>query len=342
MATTTTGPRSWSMERDDEGHRTYKVKYFVQSDLSTDGPAAVLATSGLPQLGDPYLQDGDFDNWATCRQTCTITPIVTNEPNYWWEIEVTFSTKPDEKRCKDQQIEDPLLIPDRLSGGFTRYTEEAAYNANSLPIINSALEQLRGPQVEFDRNRPSVKIEQNVTSLQLSLVSSLVDTVNDSPLWGLPPRCIKLSNVSWERKFYGSCYLYYTRNLEFEVRYPDPNIPAGTGGFDRLVMDEGSKALSGEWERPLGTEPQPPTGLWVLKNINNVPPNPLNPAHFQRFKDYDGNYCRVVLDGTGKPAGANVRNGQPGASQPGQISVVKYLSGNFLLLGIPTQLDTTT
>src|SRR5690606_22693106 len=94
------------------------------------------------------------------------------------------------------------------------------------PIKSSSHEQFRGSNVEFDANRPTVWVDQNVSSLGLATFASMIDCVNDRPLWGLPKRRIKLSNVTWERKMYGTCRFYYTRKLEFDIRYD---------GFDRRL-----------------------------------------------------------------------------------------------------------
>jgi hypothetical protein len=171
------------------------------------------------------------------------------EKHFWWLVSQTFSNKPlsvnstGGQRCHDTQIEDPLLEPAKVSGTFIKYTEEAVYDMNGLPLKTSSHEQLRGNNVEFDRNRPTVTIEQNVPNQTLDIFSPMVDHVNDAPLWGLPARTIKLSNVRWNKQFYGQCSIYYTRVLEFDIMYET---------FDRLLLDEGTKALNGHWHNGSG------------------------------------------------------------------------------------------
>ena len=241
------GARTWGGSRDSDGYTTYKVKWLVRGE-TTDGPAAALLTPGLPVYGTPWAIDNDVDLWAWCRWDATMTPYYggqEGEPGKYFLIEQTFSSKPpDDKKCKDNQPTDPLLEPQKISGSFVKYTEEATYDRFGDPIENSSFEQIRGPQNEWDKNRPQVRIEQNVPSLQIALLAQMQDTLNDATLWGLPKRCIKLSDVSWERKFYGSCYVYYTRNLTFDIRYET---------FDRDLLDEGTKVLRSE-ERRVGKE----------------------------------------------------------------------------------------
>jgi hypothetical protein len=286
------GPLEWSMTRDDEGHREYKLVNLVRCTSKYDGPATAMTCPGLPIPGSLWIVDNDIDVWAWCRWNSTVTPRLTKEPNYFFEVEQTFSTKPLDlkyQRCNDTPIEDPLLEPNKISGTFTKKQEEAFKDRWGNPITNSAHEQIRGPQIEFDRNYPTVRIEQNVAQLGIELFGPMVDTVNVAPLWGLPRRCIKLSNVSWERKFYGQCFKYYTRTLEFDVN---------TETFDKDLLDEGTKVLNGKWGA---------TGEWQLLDINrpnNIPepPNPRDPTHFIRATDRLGNNTRIILNGFGMPA----------------------------------------
>lgn len=282
------GPRTWSMTRDSDGHREYKIKYMVEGE-ATDGPANALQTPGLPVPGSIWSVDSDLDIWAWCSLVATVTPMYVNEPNTLFEIEFTFDTR-QSRRCVDAQVLDPILEPQKISGTFIKYTEEVTRDVFGLPVLNSAFEPLRGPQVEFDQNRPSVRIEQNVATLGLSLFSSMVDTVNALPLWGLPPRHIKLSNVSWERKYFGLCHAYYTRVFDFDIDYRT---------FDRVVLDEGTKALNGRWS--------PTTGLWELLPIppavvtTNTNPDPYNPAHYSKYRDRTGEPGKCILNGFGIP-----------------------------------------
>lgn len=301
------GQREWSMRRDSAGEKTYKIKFIVEGE-ATDGPATALATAGLPLPGSSWNFDGDSDEWATCLWDADVKPLATGEPNTLFEVEFTFSTKAPTgpggtKNCKETEVNDPLLEPMKVSGSFTKNKEEAIEDRFGRKITNSAHEQIRGPQVEFDSGRHRVKIEQNVADLQLDLCEAMVEAVNDSSLWGNPSRTVKLSSFTWDKKFYGQCHAYYTRSFEFEIE---------PGGWDRDILDEGTKVLNGHWEKTgLGT------GLsnWVLDAIPSYDagggdnPDRTNPQHFIRFKDRKGENCRVILDGAGEPADSvNGRN----------------------------------
>lgn len=312
------GFRSWRMTRDEAGYREYKLDIQVEGAV-TDGPGNVLRTAGLPLPGTPWIVRNDIDLWAWCRPNCTVKPRhAIGEATRVWDLEFTFSNKPNtpqQNRCHDLEIEDPLLEPQKISGSFVKEKKEATHDKDGEPILTSSHEVIRGPQVEFDDGYHTVRIEQNVIALQLGLLASMVNTLNSAPLWGVSQTAIKFESYSWERKFHGLCSIYYTRVLEFGVR------PAGT--WDRDILDEGTKALNGHW----GDGGAEGSG-WVLDTIDGNPPNPNNPAHFKRFQDRDGNPCRVVLDGFGKPINSDT-------AAPGEIHVEYYPESNFLLLGVP-------
>jgi hypothetical protein len=296
VATAVRGRIGWSASRDDEGQREYKITHLVEA-ATTDGPQAVAQTAGLPIVGSTWAYSGDSDPWAFCLPTISITPRVKKEPNRFWEVENTFSTRP-RKRCQDETIENPLNEPDRISGSFTKFTSEATRNRYGFVITNSSFEQLRGSTVEKSDNKPNVTIEKNLATLPLTTFAPMIDKVNDATLWGLPARCVKLSNVSWSREVYGVCSYYYTVSYEFDCDYTT---------FDKTVIDEGTMILSKGGDKD-------------------------DPRDFEKYKDRNGENTRTILDGNG-----NAWDGT-GTDGPGTQVIQLYEEANFLLLGIPTSL----
>lgn len=312
------GQYDWSMSRTQEGHRIYKIKFKVLAD-KLSGPASILVAEGLPQVGSYWLFDDDVDVWAFCSPECTITPKVTEGPNTVWTVEQTFTTAvPANKRCQDTTINSPLDEPMKISGSFVKYTKAGIYDKDGNIMASSSHELFRGAQAEFDFNRPTVRIEQNVLNLGLNSFASMVDGVNSSPMWGLPARCIKLSNVSWSRLVYGSCTYYYSRTFDFDIDY---------NTFDREVVDEGTKVLNGKWNS---------SGEWELVNIDGGAPDPNNPAHFIACTDKQGNIMEsVLLDGAGKPLNVSL-NGD--TVTPFKKTLKYYKPQNFFSLGVPVSL----
>lgn len=284
MTTRLHGPSKWSGTRDHEGYVEYEVVNLVEAD-PTDGPANVMNTPGLPVPGSVWRLDADVNIEAYCKQDARIEMVREAEPNTQWKVTQKFSNKGDEKRCKDQQVGNPLMEPQKISGSFSKQTVEATTDRFGNFLLNSSQEQLRGAQVEFDESRPSVKIEQNVPLLELALIQQAKDCVNAFDMWGLPPRTIKLSGISWDKKYYGQCNSYYSRTFDFEINL---------NTWDRDLLDEGTKVLNGEWSKV--------NANWEVKNLpGGIVPNRFNPAHFIRFKDRHGAESKVVLDGFGLP-----------------------------------------
>lgn len=349
-----TGHTKWSLVRDEAGYREYKVTHKVRG-AYTDGPYNVLLTPGLPLPGSMWNFFSDTDPFVWCRANAVIDAVqIDSERTTLWTVEQIFSNKPgDSKRCQDVAIEDPLLEPQKVSGSFTRSAEVAVQDMWGDPLLNSAHEMLLGETVTFDVFRPTVRIEQNVPLLQLSTVAAMVGTVNIGPMWGLPARSILMVGFSWEKRYYGACNVYYTRIFDFEINTKnDPNTGIAFTAWDRDLVDEGSKVLNGHWSAPVECE----QGSWILDDVCGEAPDPDNPAHFCRFKDRNGENCRVVLDGNGLPAEINVvvrevgqtpelgtgtqvfgkiSAGETHVTNIGKIHVQVYKESNFITLGIP-------
>lgn len=279
------GLRIASLGVDTEGYRTYQAVFRVESD-TTDGPYNVLLTSGLPLVGEPWLIKADADIWAWCRPETQVRPVSgPGEPETQWDVEKVFSTRP-LKRCHDQQVTNPLLQPLRISGNFIRYMERGIFDRFGKPILTSSHERIADPMNDWDGTRMTVRIDQNVADLQLSTLALLNNTVNAFPLWGMPPRTIKLNVGPWSVNYYGFCFSYYSRSLEFEIRFD---------GWDRNLNDIGTQVLRGTWQK-VGGE-----WIWQLLAVDGVEPDPKDPTHFVQHIDQFGNPTTVVLDGNGQP-----------------------------------------
>lgn len=295
MSASVHGRIDWRRNDDKDGNRTYKIRWLVVSTSVLDGPGVIGNASGLATVGSAWAYGNDSDAWALCWPTLSARPVVTREPGFWWVVEQTFSTKP-LNRCQDNSIENPLNEPPKISGSFVKYTKEAHIDRNGNKVRSSSHELFRGESVTWDDNRPTVSISLNSLTLPLSTFAAMIDTVNDATLWGLTSRKIKLSNASWERLLYGTCTYYYTMNYEFDVRDT-------ADGFDRKILDEGTKVLSAGGDK-------------------------TDPTDFEVYKDVNGENTRVLLDGNGNAIGAG--------ADPAEVDFEYYDESNFLSLGIPS------
>lgn len=303
---------SWGGSRGSEGLRTYKITHLVRSDYA-DGPYVVMNTPGLPIVGSVWNYGNDLDPWVVCHpnREVKIHKEKKGEPNMYWAVTDTFSNRPIEM-VSQEAIEDPLLEPPKVSGSFVKYTKQvgwgyyttaqaAAGGPRLEPMSTYSNEAIRG--AEFDHNRPTVRIEQNIATLGLAASSQMVDTVNSAALWGLAARRIKLSGVSWQQKVYGDLNVYYTRILDFDINFES---------FDSEELSFGSMALG----RIEGED-----GVWVTAGYD-----PDDPGDFHRYKDKLGEPARTFHDVFGKPVGR---------ADAAKVNVIYYRESNFLLLGIP-------
>lgn len=285
------GQRTWSMTRDKRGYKTYKIVHRVKVDDtpgSADGPFNVLNTAGLPIAGGIWDFDNDTDADSFCTLETKVTPVIENERCEYYDVESNYTSEPSEICLTEygtSTVHDPLTEQPVISGGFVKYTELAEFDKDGDRILSTSFEKLRGPAAEFDKSRPTIRITKNYATLDLPSLAAFIDTVNGFILWGFPVRTVKLSDITWERKFYAGCSCYFAITYEFEIKIDT---------FDRDILNEGTKALNGKWV--------PGTDTWELLNINGVAPDATKPAHFKRYLDRFGNMTRTLLKSDGTPA----------------------------------------
>jgi hypothetical protein len=291
------GPRRWgTMQRDVEGHREYKPVFLVGCTSTYDGPSVAITAPGLPIFGATYALLNDLDPWAWCRWGPTsVTPLVNNEGNLFFELEYTFSTKPPPlNSCNTSTVQNPLVMPPKISGGNKTYTEEKTLDRFKQPIVNSAFQRIRGPSAEFDSNKWTVQIEMNVANLNATLIGPMVNTVNSKPLWGFPTRCVKLSDFKWERKYNGACAnVFYTWHLTFEMwTTTDPVTNATASAFDRDILDEGTKCIKGVYQ----SDPnQPLYGDYIVAKDSTGKPLLPTAQNMAAYRDINGDLATTPL-----------------------------------------------
>lgn len=260
--------RNVSFTRDGDGHRNYTVDWHLRVNDPEDGPAVILQNWLLPAVGTPYSIDNDTDLWAFCTPALNIAKhpdTKEGDPIIDWIVTQQWTTNPS-WRCQTFPIENPLLEPYQLSGDFIHEQYEPTVDKDGDPMLHPNFQPIRGPLIEQKRSRPSMTITFNSATLPLSTYVLLLNHVNDTPLWGLPPRCIKFADAKWERLLYGTCYYYFRTSYTFE--------------FDLETFDK----------------PVPATGTVVLREGGD----PTNPEDFVLADPNDENR-EVLLDQFGRP-----------------------------------------
>lgn len=282
MAATYLGPIGWELDRDeDEGHRVYTISHKVEANTS-DGPQVVGNCAGLSNIGSTWSFGNDVDPWAFCTPYLKVAPLYKEEKGRFWKVTQKFTTKP-RNRCQDTNIENPLLEPQKVSGSFRKEKIKGRIDRFGNPIRTTSFEDV---EVEVDNSLPTVRIKQNVPILELPNLAQYIDWVNYNWMWGVAPRCVKLTNISWERQLYGTCFFYYTRDLEFEIDW-------NTWDFSD-IPNKGKKAKHGSYDAD---------GVWSNESIDGTDPSVSNPNHYSTHLDRHGNPTETFLDtSTGNPA----------------------------------------
>lgn len=324
------GPMSWGLRSNRLGYRDYDVTFRVKVDPALDGPYCAFNCPGLPEAGDIWDLESCVDGAAFFTKEREVKQVGPTWDNQYFDVRCVATTSP-VSDCYTDNYDDPLAIPDRVRIQTVTYSHEARFDRFGDPFVNSAWEQYRGKQVEFDAHRIRIYIEQNHDDLDETVVESLMHTLNDMTLWGFPPRTVKLSEFDAEPKYYRDCQKYWVRKFIFDVAFD----------FDRCLLDEGTKVLRGKWD----TNPTSPTyGQYVLGKMIDpgtlelVDVTPDDPRHFIRYKDWHGENTRVILNGRGKPY--DPEQITPGTDDDviGQNCFEYYEEGNLLLLDIPISL----
>jgi hypothetical protein len=299
MATRNHGPIYWTpASRDADGHRTYEITFRVVSDEGPvgqmmDGPAAVLATPGLPQPGDPWNFFGDSDPAVICTYEAEIKVVEREEPYVYFDITFTFTSRPF-NFCQGGTRDEPTTWPAEIDIATTAVRHEAGEDAYGFPIVSSSHEVMTGAAVDRERKLVVVTVKKNIPWSQFDLPRYVrnLDTTNSAEMWGLGYDKVRFADFSATRKFTARCEIYWEGTFRFEV---------DREGWAKEVVDEGTMVLRGRWVRQ-------PTGGYVYVVDDGVVAS--NPNDFDKFSTPSGQQARVMLNGAGLPAGVIVgRNG---------------------------------
>ena len=237
------GARNVSCTRDEDGHRNYTVNWLVRTDHPAKGPAYILAFWPLAAPGTPYLLSAvERDLWAFCTPELNISahPDVTDgDPIQDWIVTQSFTTKPT-WRCNTNPIENPLMEPWDINISYRHEQQEATqYWKTELdpqdgepeevqkPLLMANGERITGGVVEIKKSHLSIELTKNYAYIDVPLISRLLNTVNDSEMWGVGPREVLFADVRGERLAYGNCGFYWRMTFTFDINEEtfDPTIP---------------------------------------------------------------------------------------------------------------------
>src|SRR5687767_9681775 len=99
----------------DKFETEYTRKFQVITSSPLDGPVAVIAPTGIPRIGDPYLTSTEQDLTAIAKE---IRPKQDDDNPKRWEVTVTYG-----RSTGDSEVPaNPLQRAADISYGFAQFT----------------------------------------------------------------------------------------------------------------------------------------------------------------------------------------------------------------------------
>jgi len=279
-----------------DGTREYTIVYEVTTTDKNDGPITARDATGIPSVNDSYTFGNDYDNGAYATSYSVQLKHSAADHKRSWLVTVTFSSRA-ARRNDAAKNDDPLDDDPIISGGFVTDRESVTKTSTGGDVVNSAGDFFEG--LEKDLSRPTLTIQKNYGTLDLTNLTLYQDAVNDATFFTLAAHKWKLTNVRWQQQFRGDSSPYYAITFEFH----------GNGGdWKSKPVDRGFRYLTTGGER--------------LNFVDeSSPPQPTNEP---------GN-----LDGSGAILGSTSAlvyyDGQGGNPSPYKI----YTERDFSTLGIP-------
>jgi len=325
MSATLRGRTEWSASQDEEGYRTYTIKFRVVTNDPDDGPLVVGTCPGLPSIFTYWQFGNESDGYAHCSPELQIEQVNRGpDPETNWIVTYKYTTKP--AGGEPKRFENPLLEPITISGSYARYSKKCLVDRHGRWIRNTAQEIYPSSDLDFDDARPTVAVGVNTAYNLIPLITPMMNGVNDAPLWGCPKRTVQLSAAQWERKYYTPNQMmyvfYYHTVLEFTIDFDT---------HDKRLPDYGTMCLHQSfWTQ---TDAQKDSARQSLANI----------VRYTTIRQ--GFPAKVFLDGHGCPLSgmdiivkADQGKDQPisdivPTEPPTILRFQKYQHCNFFMLG---------
>jgi hypothetical protein len=250
----------------------------------------------------------DSHPFAVCLPGQTVerhSSVQEGSPSTYWTVKQKYSTR---GIPPTQKSGDPLSRDPEVSGSFERYRKEVEFDRHGARLISTSFEPLQGEAREREFFHPVVNVTVVESTLNLSIYSQAMNSLNDSTLWGLPARHIQLSSFSWSEEKYGASK-YYKISMGFRADFE---------GFDKEAVNGGQMAL------PPGTTPSDAVAIVGPLGL----PLYQNPKAYVKIRDDHQNvgiYQNLSLLGLVEEDPSLVV----------KKTVEHYDEFNFLLLGVP-------
>lgn len=205
-----------------DGIREFTVIYKVQSNDKRDGAITVLATPGIPNIGDQYQAGNESDNRVVVvnKQAAQVAGCP-----FEWTVTITCSNDIEVDPAEYLFKDNPLAKPAEISYGFQsrRIKVPGYFNNPNSPPTNKDWQQgifmpngeILEPQPEVEIDEPILTIRKNKAANQVSgqQFMELNNCVNSGPFQNAESRQLKLKIPHAVRQWHKNVGYY------FEVTY---------------------------------------------------------------------------------------------------------------------------
>jgi len=236
--TTRTGNRREQFDRE------YTMRYLVETDDSSDGPATVLGSPSVPQIGAYYVTSTERDLGARCIDaTCS---HVDGDPKLW-HVDCKFAST----QREDPNEQDPQPPEEReptISYRFEKrqiplvgdYDDVASGKLDTSQAVGNSLNQPFTPPPMYEETYPVMTLWRDDVALGMGDVFAIQDTINLTAFSGAAARTLKLNVTSIQERFEDGRRLWRkTYDLSYSKR-----------SWDVYVLDHGYKQdQHGNWRQ---------------------------------------------------------------------------------------------
>ncbi|QEL13869.1 hypothetical protein [Limnoglobus roseus] len=260
---------------DEQGYRSYRREWLVETDDVNDGPRAVANAVGLAYSVGLYSQyncgGSEVDLWARCKSQSS--DPVQGQLNFWKFI-ANYDSKPFDNGTGSSDLnagtqptpaatQEPTLRP-LMVKSVTVEVEEALTTDYSMPSkkVRASNGQAFSPPVMRKRYIPGITITTWLAYAPWGKKADYTGAVNNDTFLGFAPNTLKCTGYEIQSVFEQNLY-YYQIDLTFLIGDPD---------WDVRVLDCGT-----------------------YEYISTTMPN-------EKIKDSQGNFVTdpVPLDGSGR------------------------------------------
>lgn len=203
--------------------RKYKREFNIKRTTSRDTSVDVLATPGLPVVGQAY----PYDPLATCVR---VMPRAVANSRQWWRVVCEYDTD----RIVNAITDNPLNQPPEIAWSGALYTKSMRRDLFGIPYESSS----RNPYdtvPEIEDTRAVLSITRNEASFDEAYAKLWRRRLNQYAFAGYPSLCVRINQLDGVRQFVNGVLFFQVR-YELEFREEDPLQPIDS--FVEYVADK--------------------------------------------------------------------------------------------------------